>query len=139
MSDTSPPPQHSAPLLHGGNATVMVSDMDRAVGFYVGTLGLRLAHRAGADWAMIDAGEGLTIGLHSSAHGGPKPGTMGSISVGFSVTPPIEDVVEALTGRGVQFRGPVSETGFVKLAFFADPDGNPLYLAEAPTGRPPQH
>lgn len=122
----------SEPLLHGGNATVMVSDMDRAVQFYVDVLGLRLAFRAAGDWAQIDAGQGLLIGLHSAAHGGPTPGTMGSISVGFAVTGPIDGVIETLRGRGVQFRGPVSDQGFVKLAFFADPDGNPLYLAETP-------
>lgn len=127
----------AAPVLHGGNATVMVTEMDRAVDFYVGTLGLALAFRAGGDWAMIAAGEGLTIGLHSSAHGGPKPGSVGGISIGFSVSPPIESAVEALGRRGVQFAGArgggvISDQGFVKLAFFADPDGNPLYLAEIP-------
>ena len=64
-------------MLHGGNATVMVTDMDRAVDSYLDTLGLVLAFRAGGDWAIIAAGEGLTIGLHSSAHGGPVPGTVG--------------------------------------------------------------
>ncbi|HWD09855.1 MAG TPA: VOC family protein [Actinomycetota bacterium] len=130
----------AAPVLHGGNATVMVTEMDRAVDFYVDTLGLVLAFRAGGDWAMIAAGEGLTIGLHSSAHGGPEPGTVGGISIGFSVSPPIEAAVETLEGRGVQFAparggGVISDQGFVKLAFFADPDGNPLYLAEMPTRR----
>ena len=43
---------------------------------------------------------------------------------------PIGDVVEVLSNRGVAFHGPVREEGPVKLAFFADPDGNALYLFE---------
>ena len=31
---------------------------------------------------------------------------------------------------GVEVRGPEPGDGGVRLAFFADPDGNPLYLAE---------
>jgi catechol 2,3-dioxygenase-like lactoylglutathione lyase family enzyme len=120
-------------LVSGGNATVMVSDLDRSVGFYVDTLGLGLSARTGDDWAVIEAGGGLTIGLHSAAHGGPQPGTVGAISVGLSVSRPIEDVIAELKRRGVAFRGPVLDQGFVKLAFFVDPDGNALYLSETPT------
>lgn len=123
MSDT---------LVNGGNATILVSDMDRAVGFYVDTLGLALQYRTGGDWASIDAGQGFSIGLHSARHGGPQPGTGGSITVGLTVTRPIEEVVTTLQGRGVAFHGPVLDQGFVKLAFFTDPDGNALYLSESP-------
>ncbi|GAC1363333.1 MAG: hypothetical protein NVSMB32_04780 [Actinomycetota bacterium] len=128
----------SAPLLQGGNATIMITDMDASVRFYTEALGLRLAVRVGADWAVVDAGEGLSLGLHAAGHGrGPGAGQPGSVSVGFTVTKPIEAVVETLRDRGVVFRGPISDQGFVKLAFFADPDGNLLYLAEPPSGRPP--
>ena len=47
-----------------GNVTVYVSNMDRAVRFYSETLGLKLAYRFGDHWASIEAGTGLTIGLH---------------------------------------------------------------------------
>jgi catechol 2,3-dioxygenase-like lactoylglutathione lyase family enzyme len=122
----------SEPLLSGGNATILVSDMDRAVAFYVETLGLGLIYRTGADWASIDAGGGFSIGLHSARHGGPQPGTGGSITVGLTVTGPIEEIVATLAGKGVAFHGPVLDQGFVKLAFFTDPDGNALYLSESP-------
>jgi hypothetical protein len=36
-----------------------------------------------------------------------------------------------LTQRGVVFRGPIVDEGMLKLAFFADPDGNTFYLAES--------
>ena len=32
--------------------------------------------------------------------------------------------------RGVEFSGPVLDDTALRLAYFADPDGNPFYLAE---------
>jgi hypothetical protein len=56
--------------------------------------------------------------------GGASPST--SRSRGWSRTP---------EQRGVTFHGPVvDEGGGLALAFFADPDGNPLYLAETLAG-----
>jgi catechol 2,3-dioxygenase-like lactoylglutathione lyase family enzyme len=118
-------------MIRGGNATIYVTDMDRSVSFYTETLGLRLAFRAGDHWAGIDAGKGLQLGLHPAVARLPAPGTAGSITVGLAVDEPIEQVVATLEGRGVAFLGPVVDDGQLKLAFFADPDGNGLYLAEA--------
>jgi hypothetical protein len=39
--------------------------------------------------------------------------------------------VATLQSRGVTFPGRVLDEGMLKLAFFTDPDGNQLYLAEA--------
>lgn len=117
-------------LIEGGSPTIFVSDLDRAVHFYVDTLGLKLLYRAGEHFAMVDAGRGLQIGLHPPSPRGPAPGARGSIQVGLDVTCPIDDVVAALRERGVTFRGPVVDDGSVKLAFFSDPDGNDLYLCE---------
>lgn len=119
-------------MIKGGNATVMISNMDKAIEFYTRTLGLKLENRFGDEWAEVDAGPGLRIGLHPGREG-PKPGTAGSISVGFTVTGSIEDVVATLKSKGVTFEGPIrdnSKEEGIKLAFFADPDGNALYLCE---------
>lgn len=123
-------------LFTGGNATIYVTDMDRAVAFYTETLGLALAFRAGNNWAQVNAGRGLTIGLHVAPPGVPSPGTSGSITVGFEVARPIDDVVTELGDRGVAARRPPTD-GAAKLAFFVDPDGNSLYAAEVPEGPPP--
>jgi catechol 2,3-dioxygenase-like lactoylglutathione lyase family enzyme len=117
-------------VISGGNATIYVADMDRSVAFYSGVLGLRLGFRAGDHWASIDAGGGFQLGLHPASGHGPAPGTAGGITVGLAVDEPIEQVVSTLTGRGVVFRGPIVDEGMLKLAFFTDPDGNELYLAE---------
>ncbi len=116
-------------MIHGGNATIFVSNMDRAVRFYTETLGLALQYRAGDHWAQVDAG-GMPIGLHPTGPEGPKPGPGGSIQVGLNVTEPIDEVVTTLRGRGVTFKGPVVDDGPVKLASFCDPDGNDLYLCQ---------
>lgn len=119
-----------AAMINGGAPTIFVSDLDRAVRFYTETLGLALQYRAGDEFAMIDAGGGLTLGLHPATGHGPNPGTHGSISVGLNVTQPLEAVVEALKARGVSFHGPIVDDDPVRLAFFGDPDGNDLYLCQ---------
>jgi catechol 2,3-dioxygenase-like lactoylglutathione lyase family enzyme len=118
-------------MLQGITATIYVSDMDRAVDFYTKTLGLPLAGRWGDEYAGIDLGKGLAIGLHParSPHS-PKPGSRGAIQIGFAVDKPLDDVVKDLQSRGVVFRGPVVDDVQVRLAFFGDPDGNDLYLIE---------
>jgi catechol 2,3-dioxygenase-like lactoylglutathione lyase family enzyme len=118
-------------MIRSINATVYVSDMDRAVDFYTNTLGLPLAGRWGDDYAAIDLGRGAAIGLHParSPHS-PKPGSRGSIQIGFEVTKSLDDVVNDLRSRGVIFRGPIVDDVQVRLAFFGDPDGNDLYLIE---------
>ncbi len=128
MADQSQPTVEH--LIDGGSPTIFVSDLDRAVRFYTESLGLSVQYRAGNEFAMIDAGNGLMIGLHPASSQGPDPGTPGAISVGFNVTAPSEQVVETLQQRGVTFRGPIKDDDPVRLAFFGDPDGNDLYLCQ---------
>src|SRR5438874_13227292 len=124
-------------MISGGMPTIYVSDMDRAVRFYTETLGLKLQYQAGGDWAQVDAGRGLVLGLHGSREDTGQAGKSGSISVGLTVTEPLDQVVEELRQRGVELRGPIREDTAVRLAFFGDPDGNDLYLAEMQSMGPP--
>jgi len=127
-------------MIHGGNATIYVSDMDRAVEFYTRTLGLRLEYRAGNEWAAIDAGDGLKLGLHPAGAHSPRPGANGATIVGFGVTRPLDDVVATLRKKAVNFKGPIIDDakGSIRLAFLTDPDGNDLYLCESKwSGGPP--
>ncbi len=118
-------------MIAGGNATLTVADVGRALRFYVETLGFKLRGDASEEWAEVDAGEGLVIGLHRARESGGKPGVRGSIAVGLVVNQPIAEVVAVLENRGVKFQGGVRGEAGVKLAFFEDVDGNALYLAEA--------
>ncbi|MDA4136934.1 MAG: VOC family protein [Thaumarchaeota archaeon] len=110
------------------NVTVMVSDMNPAVQFYVEALGLKLKARYGEHFAQLDA-PGTTIALHPAGQNVPKRDDSGNLSIGFEVDD-IAAEVASLKAKGVIFRGEISSDGPVKLAFFSDPDGNPLYLSQ---------
>jgi catechol 2,3-dioxygenase-like lactoylglutathione lyase family enzyme len=113
----------------GGMPTIFVSDMDAAVRFYTETLGLKLVKRYGNHFASIDAGHGVTIGLHPASAKNPA-GQAGSITLGFVSSEPIRDTVARLKTRGVMFLSDVLDDAQLLLAHFQDADGNPLYLAE---------
>jgi predicted enzyme related to lactoylglutathione lyase len=117
-------------MINGGLATIYVSDMDRAVKFYTESLGLKLQYQAGAGWAQLDAGKGLTLGLHGIHGGGPQPGQNGSTVIGFELDEPMDQAYEKLSNSGVRFQGPIQDTEHVRLAYFSDPDGNSFYLSE---------
>ena len=117
-------------MIDGGSVTIYVSDMERAIGFYTQTLGLKLKYRGGPGYAAIDAGKGLELGLHVPHPGGPQAGQSGGTQVGFLVSQPIDQVVATLRSRGVEVDGPRPGGGPITIAFLADPDGNPLHLVE---------
>jgi catechol 2,3-dioxygenase-like lactoylglutathione lyase family enzyme len=122
-------------MITGGMPNIYVSDLDRAVNFYTGVLGLKLLFRAGPHIAQIDAGGGLVLSLHPTGPKSPEAGRHGSISIGFGVNGKMEDEVAALTAKGVTFRGPIIDDPPVRLAYFGDPDDNDLYLCEF-SGKP---
>ncbi len=119
-SSASEKPQYNVSFV-----TIVVSDMGRAIDFYTGRLGLKLKTRYGDEFAVVEA-PGVTIGLHPAASQGAKAG---SLSIGLGV-----DDVEAgrreLEERGVAFTGDIVSDPPMRFAFFKDPDGVELYLAE---------
>ncbi|MHC4938968.1 MAG: VOC family protein [Planctomycetota bacterium] len=119
-------------MIDSGNATIFVSDFERAVEFYTGVMEFPLRFRAGNFWAEVAVGEQMVIGIHPQSDNAAPPGTAGSIHIGLNVTKPIEEVVQTLTDRGVRFDGPiVADDDAGKFANFRDPDGNRFYLWEA--------
>ena len=117
-------------MISGGNATIIVGNMDKSIRFYTEILGLKLTNRFGNDWATVSAGEGLTIGIHPASPKYPHPGTKGSIILGLDIDVPVETAVSRLADHGVAVKGSIvrSEPGnFVSLE---DPDGNDIYLWE---------
>src|SRR5271157_2210770 len=117
-------------MVSGGNATVFVSSMNAAVQFYTQVLGLKLATRFGDHWATVEAGKGLTIGLHPASPKYPAPGTKGAMMLGLEIDEPIESVVARLSQKGVQFKGPIMREEAGNFVHLADPDGNEIYLWE---------
>ena len=106
------------------NVTLMVTDFDRSLRFYTETLGLGLQSRHGDHWAEVIA-PGVTIGLHPSM-GAVVPASTDSVSVGFMVED-FDATVGELRSRGVEFDR-VTDTERARSAYFADPDGHPLYV-----------
>lgn len=125
-------------MITGGNATVFVSNMDTAVEFYTQTLGLKLTNRFGNHWATVDAGKGLTIGLHPASTKYPAPGTKGAIMLGLEIDEPIEAVVARLSGKGVKIKGSIVRDEGGTFAHLEDPDGNEMYLWEMTREAVPQ-
>ena len=117
-------------MISGGNATVFVSNMDRAVQFYTEVLGMKLTNRFGDHWATVDAGKGLIIGLHPASSKYPAPGTKGAIMLGLEVDESIERVVARLAEKGVAIHGSIVRDEAGNFAHLEDPDGNEMYLWE---------
>jgi catechol 2,3-dioxygenase-like lactoylglutathione lyase family enzyme len=115
-------------MFSNGNATVLVSDMDRSVNFYTKILGLKLAQRFGNHWASVESGK-LAIGLHPASSENPA-GRNGSTMIGLELTGNIEDAIATLKEQGVKFRGAVSQDNAGKTAYFEDPDGHLLYMIQ---------
>lgn len=117
-------------MISGGNATVFVSNMDRAVQFYTEVLDLKLTNRFGNDWATLEAGKGLTIGLHPNSPRYPAPGTKGATIIGLEIDEPMEGVVARLSKKGVELKGSIVRSEPGSFAHLEDPDGNEIYLWE---------
>lgn len=117
-------------MISGGNATIFVSDMDRAVKFYTETLGLKLRMRAENFWAEVQAGDTLVLGLHPASPSAKDPGTEGSIQIGLTVDEPLEKIQARLKDAGVQFEGDIIDDEPGRFVQLRDPDGHRLYFWE---------
>ena len=118
-------------MLQEGYVTVPISNMARSIRFYTKALGLKLRYRAENEWAEVK-GPGIVIGLHPmmGLRRKAKPGKS-CMSIGFTVRK-LETEMVRLKKKGVRFAPKIMDEGPVRLAFFNDPDGNPLHLCEVP-------
>ncbi len=95
------------------NIWVPVADIERAVDFYENTLGLEVTKRDGP-WAEVDA-NGVTIGLNgrepegTQAEGGP-------VLTFQHGEGSLEEAVEELKSRGVEFPGEISDHDWGQVA-----------------------
>src|SRR5262245_17692042 len=111
---------------------VMVSDMSRSVGFYQGTLGLKLKFQS-PEWSEFDLGS-TTLALHSAKPATERPGAepvAGTASLGFTVDD-LDNTVKDLRTKGVRFvmEPTVRENEGIKLAVAIDPDGLGISFAQ---------
>ena len=121
-------------------AGLAVSDMDSAREFYEGKLGLSVSIDS-ADNVQYRCAEDSVLHIYlSPEHAGKSTATLAS----WGVDDDIERVVEELTKRGVTFehydepglktdeKGIATFEGDAKVAYFKDPDGHTLSIAQAP-------
>lgn len=101
-----------------------VCNMDRAIAFYEGVLGLELNQRAGNDWAQFSVG-GTELGLYGELATSPH---QGGATVTFRV-PDIRALEAALDASGTK-KDPVEDMGGALSLEFLDPDGNRLVAVE---------
>ena len=107
-----------------------VSDMERAIDFYEGTLGLRLVKREGPHWTEFEIGT-ATLALAVSPPEHSRPPGSGTIVLA------VEDVAAAvpeLRAQGVGILAGVWETPVCWNAVIVDPDDNRIWLHQRKDG-----
>ena len=115
---------------------LIVEDLDRALGFYVDVLGLRLGHRSG-DYAQLDTGStrlalytrsamAKTLGIALDPPASNAPG----FEVGFKVMD-VDAAFAELIARGAQPMVPPTDRFWgQRTAYVRDPDGHLIELAQ---------
>ncbi|MFI7026237.1 VOC family protein [Micromonospora sp. NPDC049900] len=123
---------------HHLRASIAVSDIQRAVAFYEGTLGLP-ALQSGPSATIADgsrvygAGGMAALNVYQSVTAGMSPATLATWYVDD-----IDRIVDELGSSGVEFirydglehdaRGITARAGGGRIAWFQDPDGNTFAL-----------
>jgi catechol 2,3-dioxygenase-like lactoylglutathione lyase family enzyme len=119
---------------HRLEASIAVTDIERAIAFYEGKLGLKplqsgpSAHIAGG-MRQYGAGGGSTLSVYQSDTAGKSEATLATWYVDD-----IDAIVDELTAAGVEFarydqfehdaKGITARAGGGRIAWFRDPDGN---------------
>jgi predicted enzyme related to lactoylglutathione lyase len=109
---------------------VFVTDWERAIRFYSGTLEMAVAQRSDEwGWAQMATGEGQLALERVDAADDEGRALVGRF-VGVSLqVPDVVATYEALAARGVEFVGPPERQPWGGiLAHLRDPDGNVLTL-----------
>ena len=115
---------------------LIVADLDRALQFYTGTLGLKLGHRSG-DYAQLDTGKtrlalytrnamATTLGFGLVAPSANAPG----FEIGFKVDD-VDAAVTELVAHGASPAVPPADRFWgQRTAYVRDPDGHLIELAQ---------
>ena len=116
-----------------GHVHLKVADLDRALGFYCGVLGVELQQRLGDEAAFGSAGGyHHHIGLntwHSRGGAPPPPETTGLFhaAIRYPTRRALADALRRLMDAGIRLGG-ASDHGVSEALYLDDPDGNGLEL-----------
>ena len=134
MPDANPQP--ARPIDAGariGHVHLKVADIDRALGFYVGVLGMQVMQRYGAQAAFVSAGGyHHHIGLNTwESLGGkpPPPGATGLYHVAllYPTRAALADALQRVMAAGIALDG-ASDHGVSEALYLRDPDENGVEL-----------
>jgi catechol 2,3-dioxygenase-like lactoylglutathione lyase family enzyme len=105
---------------------IPTQDAERSTAFYRDTLGLTESeHTLEKPFSEFDLG-GTTLSVWDPSTAGREfHANTNAIALH---TDDVQALRAELEGRGVAFFGEMLDTGVCHMAFFADPDGNPLML-----------
>jgi catechol 2,3-dioxygenase-like lactoylglutathione lyase family enzyme len=117
-------------------ANIPVKDIEVARKFYGGTLGLKEVGREGSELIAYRSGNSDIYVYHSD-----YAGTNRATALTWSLDKYVESVVAELKAKGIRFEhyenlpdmrleGDLHVGGGMKVAWFKDPDGNILNLAQ---------
>jgi catechol 2,3-dioxygenase len=115
-----------------GHVHLKVSDIDRALAFYVGVLGFEEQARMGDQAAFISAGGyHHHIGLNtweSKSGTPPPPGHTGlyHVAIRYPSRAALANAVKSVLDAGIRIAG--SDHGVSEAVYLADPDGNGIEL-----------
>ena len=106
---------------------VSVTDRERGGEFYGHTLGLVRNGNSSEEWPEFEADNvGVVLSLPEQRNEPEHRPSVFSLALRVA---DVTDAMERLGERGVEFAFPeVYDTGVCHMAFFSDPDGNPLIL-----------
>ena len=114
---------------------LIVEDLERALQFYTGVLGLRLGHRSG-DYAQLDTGAtrlalytrnamARTLSMSLNAPAADAPG----FEIGFKVAD-VNAAFSELVAHGAAVVPPTDRFWGQRTAYVRDPDGHLIELAQ---------
>jgi len=116
-----------------GHVHLKVADLERALGFYCGVLGLELMQRMGEEAAFVSAGGyHHHIGLNTwESRGGPPPpaGTTGlyHVAILYPDRPTLADALRRVQAAGIRLDG-AADHGVSEALYLRDPDDNGVEL-----------
>src|SRR5258708_30555508 len=121
------------PKVSIGHVHLKVADLERALDFYRGVLGLELTQRFGREAAFLSAGGyHHHIGLNTwESQGGspPPPGTTGlyHVAIVHPTRAALADALRRLIAAGIPLEG-ASDHGVSESLYLRDPEGNGVGL-----------
>jgi catechol 2,3-dioxygenase len=121
------------PATRIGHVHLKVADLERAIGFYAGVLGMQVMQRIGDSAAFLSAGgyhHHLGLNTWESKHGRPPPaGTTGLFhtAILYPTRAALADALRRVLAAGIELDG-ASDHGVSEALYLRDPDDNGVEL-----------